>query len=537
MAIDPVTGKEKPEAPGQAAAGGLRLPTSLSDAARQAGSNLRRVRDVAGSAFRLANTAASQVLGAPQRAVRDVAGRVGTGIGNMAGEFAAGLSGEAPSLGFAPKPMRRPEPRLNHAARMNGQNASSPAPGSVPQSAAPATGITPFARPSPGMTPTPRIENSVGRALPANYFAGKDGNAYTVTPGAFGLRTPTPGHANDISPQTQPVTSAAAVSQAVPGVGMATPAASVSPSSGTPAPAAGNVPVTTITANPSANGGPQFWQDQAASFPRTFTRPQPRPAQTNPAMRATGLTFDDTVRRLEMAQNRAEWDSKKVQRSRGRDAVNQQVVNFWADQAASIPGAETRMAEQQAQQQGETARADAANQMQANIAAGRNATDLAATSMRQQGETARAQFRRPTPQLTTLEGGRLASYNPDGSLTPVMLPDGSPAVGQSSVPQVDQRALSGLTTSLYEQVLGTNPMDGLIYEPGQKTGRRPTAEEQQAAFAQASQMARSTLVGTNPRGDQSVAPNEAQWIAAMRQRGSKMTDEQFRAAYQERYGG
>ena len=255
-----------------------------------------------------------------------------------------------------------------------------------------------------------------------------------------------------------------------------------------------STPRTTVTANPSANGGAQFWADQRASIQRI---PQP---STSPGAQVSiqqpdaprmlrpqggGYAFDQAVRAMEMAQNKAEFDSKKVHRSRARDAANQGVINFWADQAASVgPGAAQRMAELQAQQQNENFRTLSNNAAQQSVAAGNNearAAEGAADRTFQLGQNvatrtfqaeqadadrglrrnlsdARLQAQMNAPQLVTANGGVMGYTSPNGGFTALRDQGGNHVLAPQ--PSADPRiAIAGINAISRENaaILG-NPI-------------------------------------------------------------------------------
>lgn len=162
------------------------------------------------------------------------------------------------------------------------------------------------------------------------------------------------------------------------------------PAPATPTPTAiaqPQVPTSTVTPNPSAASGPQFWRDQQASIQRpaapvaTAAAPQ-QPRISRPNFDPHGYAYSQAARNLDMAQNKAEFNAKKTGLTRTQrqamGAADQAGINFWQDQAASLgPAAAQKMAELQAQQQGENFRTLSRNAMQQNISAGRDAAGLA----------------------------------------------------------------------------------------------------------------------------------------------------------------
>ncbi|MEZ5544249.1 MAG: hypothetical protein R3F10_03500 [Lysobacteraceae bacterium] len=354
--------------------------------------------------------------------------------------------------------------------------------------------------PTSGMTPVPRADRS--RPLPENYFEGQRSGASIVKPGAFGV--PTSNSPGTVSMGNPPDALTPRAQQ--PGGGFSRTLSGGT--LGAESTATGPVPRTTVTPNPSANGGAQFWQDQQASIPRVM-RPSASPDQVATIQRPDaprmltpsggGYAFDQAVRNMEMAQNKAEFDSKKVQRSRARDATNQQVVNFWADQANSIgPGAAQRMAEQQNQQQNENFRTLTRTAADQNINAGRDAAGLAGIQAQQEGQNYRTLTRRPSDPFP-VSGNRFAVLGADGVPQLLSLEDGTPLQGQA--PQIDQNALGKLTTDLAGYYLGADEY-GMVPDATTKEGVRPaTAQERANAYQQAAEAARSTLGGAIQRPD------------------------------------
>ena len=174
---------------------------------------------------------------------------------------------------------------------------------------------------------------------------------------------------------------------AVANASRATPAGVPATVAAMTAPAASQVPVTTVT--PSAIDRSQFWQDQAASYP-PIVQPQasvtPNTPQEPGFVRPQGSAYnrDQAIRNMRMALGSNDHRTTRSSRAlRRADEKAMLEAGFWRDQAASVgPGAELRLAEMENQQRGENFRASLANRTSLQNNANNNATRLDAARMR-----------------------------------------------------------------------------------------------------------------------------------------------------------
>lgn len=298
------------------------------------------------------------------------------------------------------------------------------------------------------------------------------------------------------------------------------------------------------------------------SAPPGFSRPQPGQQQpsmslarptANPVTMATGVPFDEMVRRAENAMSsyriRSPAANTRSAMQRHYDAAAG-MHDFWLNQAASIgPNAQARFLQgQQLQSQEAQANANNAAAFQRTLAT--NDARLQAEQMQQQGATGRAQMdiaaqlQRPQAPIQ-LGDGTLAQLGPDGQLVPYQLPDGTPARGSNS--QVDQSALARLTTDLMPQFLGADEY-GLLPDASVREGvRPPTQEERLAAFRQASSAARETLSGstaadpqrqqqTSTRPTSSRPASQEAFLERARAANPGYSDAELIAFYAQTYG-
>ena len=299
----------------------------------------------------------------------------------------------------------------------------------------------------------------------------------------------------------------------------------------------------------------------------SLARPQPGQQQptmsltrpvANPVAAATGIPFDEAVRRAEnagMDARRMARSSKGMYTRAQLEAAGAEAAagrNFWLDQAKSIPGAAQRMAEYQAEQGSaeRIAGTEAAAAMQR--AQAENDARLQGIRMQERGAmdrvNAEGQFNLRRPQRpVTLADGSLAAPGPDGTLQPYTLPDGSPAQAMLERPQINQGALGRLTTDLMPQFLGTDSY-GMVPDADAEDGvRYPTQEERLAAFRQASSAARETLSGSTaadpqrqqqaPARPTSARPtSQDEFLERARTANPGYSDEELIAFYTQNYG-
>ena len=292
-----------------------------------------------------------------------------------------------------------------------------------------------------------------------------------------------------------------------------------------------------------------------------LTRPRPGQQQVapnlarptaNPVTMATGIPFDEAVRRGENAMSSARVRSPAANTRSGMQRHHDAAAgmrDFWLDQARSVPDAARRMAEQQAEQGSaeRIAGTEARTAMQRTHA--ENDARLQGIERQERGAMARVnaegQFNLRRPQRPiTLADGTLAAPGPDGTLQPYTLPDGTPARGAQS--QVDQSALARLTSDMTKQFLGTDNY-GMVPDANSQDGvRYPTPEERIAAFQQASTAAREALSGATATDSQrqqqaparptSARPaSQSEFLERARAANPGYSDEELSAFYTQNY--
>lgn len=301
----------------------------------------------------------------------------------------------------------------------------------------------------------------------------------------------------------------------------------------------------------------------------SLARPQPGQQQptmsltrpvANPVAAATGVPFDEAVRRAEnagMDARRMARSSKGMYTRAQLEAAGAAAAperNFWLDQAKSIPGAAQRMAEYQAEQGSaeRIAGTEAAAALQRTQA--ESDARLRGIGMQERGAmdrvNAEGQFNLRRPQRpVTLADGSLAAPGPDGTLQPYTLPDGSPALAQMDRPQVNQAALARLVPALAEQFSGIDEY-GQVADPEAPKGRRAaTAEDREAAYRRAVSAARETLAGpSNPQPSQQRPATSAsppagsrpatldEFLSRAREANPSYSDEELSAYFTQSYG-